>query len=140
MWSFKKHKSKALEFGFTLMELLIVIGIIGVLSSIVLTSLNSARSGTRDARRIMDFEQFSLALTLFHDKYGKYPCGDGSSPSGAHWDGTGSCPFLDGNAGSVASYGCAATHPNNELCVDAPTFGLKTEGLFSISDFLTYPY
>lgn len=59
--------------GFTLIELLVVIAIIGILSAVVLTSLNSARQKARDARRISDIKQIQLALELSYDANGTYP-------------------------------------------------------------------
>ena len=61
------YKNKA---GFTLIELLVVIAIISLLASVVMASLNSARSKARDARRVSDVKQFQLALGLYYDKYG----------------------------------------------------------------------
>ena len=70
--------------GFTLIELLVVISIIGLLSSIVLTSVNSARAKARDARRIADLKQIQAALEFYYHTNGQYPLG--SQGSGA-WSG-----------------------------------------------------
>ena len=59
--------------GFTLIELLVVIAIIGILSSVVLASLNSARTKSRDAKRVSDVKQLQLALELYFDSVGSYP-------------------------------------------------------------------
>ena len=59
----KKHGQR----GFTLIELLVVIAIIGLLSSVVLSSLNSARQKSRDARRLSDIQQLQTALELIFD-------------------------------------------------------------------------
>ncbi len=60
--------------GFTLIELLVVIAIIGILSSIVITSLNTARMKGRDAKRLSDIKQIQLALALYADANGgTYP-------------------------------------------------------------------
>ena len=53
--------------GFTLVELLIVISIIGILSSLAIVSLNSARVKARDAQRGADFKQLYTALSLYYD-------------------------------------------------------------------------
>lgn len=58
---------KKLNKGFTLVELLVVIAIIGILATVVLVSLNSARLKARDARRITDIRQMSLALENYYD-------------------------------------------------------------------------
>ena len=59
--------------GFTLIELLVVIAIIGLLSSIVLSSLSSARTKSRDASKIQTLGEIQKALTLYFSDKGYYP-------------------------------------------------------------------
>lgn len=59
--------------GFTLVELLVVISIIGLLSTLAVVSLGSARSRARDARRISDIKQIQTALELHFADQGIYP-------------------------------------------------------------------
>lgn len=77
---------KGREGGFTLIELLVVIAIIGLLASIVLISLNKARSRARDSSRKADLHQIRMALELYYDKYDYYPyTGFGFNNSGEGW-------------------------------------------------------
>ena len=67
----QQNKSKS---GFTLIELLVVISIISLLSSVVLSSLNSARAKSRDSRRLLDQNEIRKALELYaSDNGGNYP-------------------------------------------------------------------
>ncbi|MBI3305110.1 type II secretion system protein [Candidatus Parcubacteria bacterium] len=68
------------ERAFTLVELLVVIAIIGILATIVLVSLNTARIRARDTKRLGDIRQIQLALELFADSHNQvYPSGTGAN-------------------------------------------------------------
>lgn len=92
---FSKKHIREYESGFTLVELLVVISIIGLLSSIVLTSVNSARVKARDAKRQADLNQIYLALQLYFDDRGYLPITSSygeSNPGG--WDYSSQGQFL----------------------------------------------
>ncbi|MBI5126163.1 MAG: prepilin-type N-terminal cleavage/methylation domain-containing protein [Candidatus Taylorbacteria bacterium] len=59
--------------AFTLIELLVVIAIIAIISAVVLANLNTAKSKSRDAKRISDLNQLQLVAQLYFDKCGQYP-------------------------------------------------------------------
>ena len=65
--------------GFTLIELLVVISIVGVLATVVLSSLSSARVKAQDAKRISIMKNLETALELYYLDNGDYP------PDGSSW-------------------------------------------------------
>ena len=65
--------------AFTLIELLVVISIIALLSSVVLSSLSSARSKAKDARQASDVKSLLTALQMYalDSGTGEYPVTSG---------------------------------------------------------------
>ena len=59
--------------GFTLIELLVVVTIIGILMTVVITSLESARIKARDGKRLGDIADMKKALELYVTQNGSYP-------------------------------------------------------------------
>ena len=61
-------------FGFTLIELMVVISIISILASATLASLSNARMKARDAERLNNTRSIINAFELYYAKYKHYPC------------------------------------------------------------------
>ncbi len=59
--------------GFTLVELLIVLAIIGILLTAAISSYQLARVRARDSRRASDLRQIETALALYVGKYHQFP-------------------------------------------------------------------
>jgi len=69
-----KNLIKKRNEGFTLIEILFVIGIIGILSTIVLASINDARLKGNDTKRLSDMRQIQTALYMYYDDHnGNFP-------------------------------------------------------------------
>jgi prepilin-type N-terminal cleavage/methylation domain-containing protein len=82
--------------GFTLIEMLIVVAIIGILASAIMVGLGPAQQKGRDARRMSDLNQTQNALELYYTKYGTYP---GVSGAG----GASSCSTANNNWSNLAN-------------------------------------
>ncbi len=76
-----KHTAK----GFTLIEILVVIAIIGILATIVLTSLGSARTKAVDAKAQAELSSMRGQAELFYGDYNDY--GTALSDPGSDTDG-----------------------------------------------------
>lgn len=73
--------------GFTIIELLVVVAVIGILATITLIGFNRYQADTRDSQRSSQVTIISEALERYYEKNGEYP----------------SCPSLTGTASDVTS-------------------------------------
>lgn len=71
---------KSSQAGFSLIELLVVMGIISTLASIVFGSVQVARQRSRDAGQNQQLQQIDTALNLYLDDHPEgFPCGSWDS-------------------------------------------------------------
>ena len=68
-----KNSKLKTQRGFTLIEILVVVAIIGILASIILVGVGSFRARGRDARRVADLRETQNGLELYFTKNGYYP-------------------------------------------------------------------
>ncbi len=59
--------------GFTLVEIIVVVAVIGLLSLVVFASFEDSRQKARDTARIADLEQIKAALQVYGATYKEYP-------------------------------------------------------------------
>ncbi len=59
--------------GFTLLEVLVVVAIIGFLSAVVFTAANASRIKGRNAKTISQVREYQKAFAQYYQTYGYYP-------------------------------------------------------------------
>jgi len=70
------NKQNAFRRGFTLIELMIVIVILGILMGTILPRLTGAQARARDTARKADLTNISQALEVYYGDKGEYPAAD----------------------------------------------------------------
>jgi prepilin-type N-terminal cleavage/methylation domain-containing protein len=130
--------------GFTLVELLVVISIIGLLSTIAIVSLGSARAKSRDTKRIADMKQVSTALEQFYSDQGGYPA---VTAVLAAWVSPATAPTapVTTTAGDVVVLGSAvakvlgSTNATSAAGTAAGTIGTANTGTIYMGNIPAYP-
>jgi prepilin-type N-terminal cleavage/methylation domain-containing protein len=89
--------TKKTSSGFTLMELLVVMAILGVLIVAGLASFTSSQKKSRDIKRKSDLRQISLSMETYYNDFGSYPLSDSSTHQikGCGTAGTTACEWGD---------------------------------------------
>lgn len=91
-----QKKNLASQQGFTLIEMLIVVAIVGLLSATIMVGLAQSRAKARDTKRKEDLSQMSKAVELYYtSKSIGYPNTSGS------WWGVTSCGGTHGVSGAT---------------------------------------
>lgn len=72
------YKSKSTSRGFTIVELLIVIVIIGILAALVIVAYTGIQNRAKNTKKISDVRQLQKIIELYHADNGRYP----PTPSG----------------------------------------------------------
>ncbi len=105
--------------GFTLVELLIVIAIIGIFTTILFGSISSSKAKGRDVRRITDMKQIQIALALYIDNNRVYPAALSSLVTSG-----GYMPAIPVDPQTGASYEYLTSNFDRKYCI-----GVTLEGL-----------
>lgn len=107
---------KRMSRGFTLIELIVVIGIIAVLAGLILVRISDASGNARDARRESDLSQVKSAIEQYKVN-GGLPCSDPGvatlSKAAAENDGTGAFRSDDTNSKRPADYLAGDEYPKD---------------------------
>lgn len=107
--------------GYTLIEIMIALSIIGVLATIGIVSFTKTQETARDSRRKQDLRSIAVALELYRQKNGHYPCTDSSDNGGIQMSKTDPGGFWLKNVSAVS--GCGGTDPrpfNSNYIIQLP--------------------
>lgn len=130
MWA--KHKQQA---GFTIVELLIVIVVIGILAAITIVAYNGVQGKARDTQRISDLKSITKALEIYKINNGNYPA-PVSTPNASSWE-------VSTNGSNVATNFLSALVSSNgvsKVPIDPNNTGTTLDPSYSSATFEYFYY
>ncbi len=83
-----RYTKRSADRGFTIIELLIVILVIGILAGLVLNTFSRAQAQSRDGKRSDDITAIAKGLEMYYLDKGQYPPSGGSTSINASWSTT----------------------------------------------------
>lgn len=83
--SIDRRLSHQKQVGFTIVELLIVIVVIGILAAITIVAYNGVQGRARDTQRVADMQNIVKALELYKTTNGVYPS-PVATPNASGWE------------------------------------------------------
>jgi len=124
-------KITSFEKGFTVLEFLVVLAIIGILIAVALTGIDLSRERARDNTRISDMQNIALSLQQYNDVCREYPYdiydlnspSDNGCPNNVTWESFATPILKDGLMptdpvdGSQYSYVGISIYINSPVCV-----------------------
>ena len=130
--------------GFSMVELLVVMAVIGLLVAVVLPAVQSSREAASRIRCVNHLKQIGLALHQFHDTFQRFPISNSGSTADSPTVFTQILPYIEQNsqtrldpkpiptlfcpsrrsssAGPKSDYG-ASTHPRTDVSAPLPPIG-----------------
>jgi prepilin-type N-terminal cleavage/methylation domain-containing protein len=107
--------------GFTLIEVMVVITIVGLLASVVMAAMTNARAKARDTQRVQMVKELQKALELYRNgNGGNYPCATAPMPACASGGGG---VYVNGTAvPATTAIFSAAISPYLTVPLEASTF------------------
>ncbi|MEI7777687.1 MAG: type II secretion system protein [bacterium] len=112
--------------GFTLIEILVVVSIMGILLSIVMENIGSAQARSRDHKRISDIKSLQLALEQYYDGNNAFPTAGNLSVLAPAY-----VPSIQTDPSTKAPYDYSTGLNNNSFCLGAQ---LEITSTTSLSD------
>jgi prepilin-type N-terminal cleavage/methylation domain-containing protein len=119
-----RHRGRKKAEGFTLLELLIVVAIIGVLAAIAIPNLVSASAKSKYGRALADTKQIVSQVQLFQNDNNAYPA-DIAALQGGQYMSTTSDPWA---AAGVQYGGTVSAAPANAF-----TIGVDGDGAWPVA-------